>query len=455
MTVKSTPPFVSGGLPLIGHALEFRKDMFGLDQRGHAEHGDVFAMKMLNKNIAVITGAELNKQFYLQTDKSLNITDVYEFIKAAFGEVLFAAPHEEYMNQRTILQAIFSRSKMVDYLEAMKIEVQHWLDGLGDRGEIDISAEMLPLTQYVAGRAFIGPNFREELGGQFWEDYDAISRSIDPVTPQSWPLPKFRRRDQAKARMRATLKPLIAKRRENPEQYDDLITQLFEQPKKDGDFLNDDEIITLFMGLLFAGHETTAGQAAWAVIQLLQHPDYLALVQQEIDEHALYGEEISGRTMRNLRHIYWAIDETSRLRPSAPMQMRIVEEPLELGDYTIPAGWLIRVSAATTHYQEDVYENPYEYDPLRYSPERGEGKNSFNIVSFGGGIHKCTGMNFAQNEMALIITLLFQQFDIELVTQDTQILTGLGANRATETIIRYQRKTIADKQAQLTSAVAQ
>ncbi|MCB0036606.1 MAG: cytochrome P450 [Anaerolineales bacterium] len=454
MTVKTTPPFVSGGLPLIGHGLEFRRDLAGLDRRGHAEHGDVFAMKMLNKEMAVITGAEFNKLFYLETDKALNITDVYEFIKAAFGEVLFAAPHEEYMNQRTILQAIFSRSKMVDYLEAMKIEVQCWLDGLGDSGEIDISSEVLTLTQYVAGRAFIGPNFREELGDQFWQDYDAISRSIDPVTPQSWPLPKFRRRDQARARMRAVLKPLIEKRRQNPEAYDDLITQLFEQPKKDGAFLNDDEIITLFMGLLFAGHETTAGQAAWSVIQLLQHPDYLALVQQEIDEYAPYGQEMDGRMMRNLQHIYWAIDETTRLRPSAPLQMRIVQEPIELGEYTIPAGWLIRVSAATTHYQEDVYENPYDYDPLRYSPERGEGKNSFNIVSFGGGIHKCTGMNFAQNEMAVIIALMFQQFEVELVTEDPQILTGIGANRATETIIRYRRKTVADKQVELASAVA-
>lgn len=440
MTQKTIPNFVSGGLPVIGHTLEFRKDLKSLDRRGHAEHGDVFAMRLMNQNMAVVTGADLNKRFYLETDKALNISDVYHFLKASFGEVLFIAPHDEYMNQRPILQAIFSRAKMGDYLQAMQIEVQAWLDGLDDAGEIDISAETLSLAQSVAGRAFIGPDFAAELGADFWQDYEAISRSIDPVIPSHWPLPKFRRRDTAKERIQGRLKQLIAKRRENPEAYDDLITQLFEQPKKDGQFLTDEEITILFMGLIFAGHETTAGQAAWTIILLLQHPDYLRLVKEEVAAHTAVGQSLDGSVMRELQHVYWAIDETARLRPSAPMQLRIVEEPIEIGEHIVPAGWLLRVTAATSHYQEEVFKDPEEYDPHRFSPERGEGKNSFNLVSFGGGLHKCTGMNFANNEMAVITALLFQQFDVELVTPDPQVLVGVGANRATEAIIRYHRK---------------
>ncbi|GJM40384.1 MAG: cytochrome P450 [Ardenticatenaceae bacterium] len=440
MQTKTYPHFVSGGLPIIGHTLEFKNNLMRLDQRGHAEYGDLFAMKLMNKNMAVVTGADYNKKFYLETDKSLNITDVYSFLKASFGEVLFIAPHEEYLNQRSILQAIFSRTKMVDYLKAMEVEVQYWLDGLGDEGEIDISAETLNLTRAVAGRAFIGPNFREELDQSFWQDYDVIGRAIDPVLPANWPLPKFKRRDEAKDRIQKRLSELIARRRQNPEAHDDLITQLFEQPKKDGQFMTDVEITRLFMGLIFAGHETTAGQAAWTIILLLQHPDYLRLVQEEIGAQTEKGQPLDGRMMRGLEHIYWAIDETARLRPSAPMQLRIVEEPIEFGEHVIPSGWLLRVSSATSHYQKEVFDNPEQFDPKRFSRERGEGKNSFNIVSFGGGMHKCTGMNFAKNEMAVITTLLFQQFDVELVTPDPQVLTGLGANRATEAIIRYRRK---------------
>jgi sterol 14-demethylase len=278
------------------------------------------------------------------------------------------------------------------------------------------------------------------LGEGFWRDYDAISRSIDPILPATWPLPKFIRRDRAKERLNAALKPLIAKRRQYPEQYNDLITQVLAQPEKDGTSPTDDEIVRLFMGLLFAGHETTAGQAAWTVIQLLQHPDYLQRVQAEIDAVVAPGQAIDGGVLRNLEHVYWAIDETTRLKPSAAMQMRIVEQDLDLGDVVVPAGWLIKVSAATSHHNEAVFTDAERYDPLRFSPERNEGKNTFNIIGFGGGMHKCTGMNFAKNEMAVVTALLFQQFDVELITQDPQVVTGTGANHPSAAIIRYRRK---------------
>lgn len=447
-TTQPTPPFVSGAVPLLGHALEFRSEPAGLDRRGHAEHGNIFAIKLASKNVAVVTGAEYNKLFYTETDKSLNISDVYSFLKASFGEVLFIAPHDVYMNQRPILQAIFSREKMAQYVVAMQSEVQKWLDSLGEAGEVDISAAMLMLTQRVAGHAFIGPKYETELHDSFWSDYEAISRSLDMLLPSRLPLPKFIRRDRAKARIRRAMLELIQRRRQNPEQYDDLITHLFQHPLKDGTYMNDDDIITLFMGLLFAGHETTAGQAAWTVIQLLQHPDYLKLVQDEIDQHLPPGTEIDGRVLRALTHTYWAVEETSRLKPSAPLQIRLVEQPLEVGGYTIPAGWLMKVSAATSHHQPDQFADSYAYDPLRFSPERNEGKNSYNIVSFGGGLHKCTGMNFAKNEMAVITGLLLQQFDLELVTKDTRVITGMGANRPSPTIIRYRRKDTSPKQEQ-------
>ncbi|MEZ4831959.1 MAG: cytochrome P450 [Caldilineaceae bacterium] len=258
--------------------------------------------------------------------------------------------------------------------------------------------------------------------------------------PANWPLPKFIRRDRARERIIGALKPVIDRRRRNPEQYNDLITQVLAQPEKDGGAPSDEDIVRLFMGLLFAGHETTAGQAAWTVIQLLQNPDYLRLVQDEIGAVVAPGQAIDGGVLRNLEHVYWAIEETTRLKPSAPMQMRIVEEDLDLGDVVVPAGWLIKVSAATSHHNEAAFAENEQYDPLRFAPGRDEGKNTFNIIGFGGGIHKCTGMNFAKNEMAVVVALLFQQFDVELVTQDPRVVTGLGANHPSEAIVRYRRK---------------
>ncbi len=420
------------------------QDRNGLFKRGYAEHGDLFTMKLVSQNVVVITGAEYNKQFYTETDKLLNMQDGYGFLKEAIGEVLFTASKEDYYNQRPALQEVFKRERMVGYIQAMNIEIQRWLDSLGQSGEIDITQEMLRLTQAVAGRALIGPSYERELGADFWKEYEAISASLDPVLPPNLPLPKFRRRDQAKKKIHAVLKQLIDKRREHPEQYNDLISTLLTTPLKDGSIMPDDTIVTMFMGLIFAGHETTAGQAAWLIALLLQHPQYFDLVQAEIREQVPYGHNIDAGVLSRLEYIYWAIDETTRLRPSADTQLRTVEQPITLGGYEIPAGWRLMVSGETSHKESDVFGNPEQFDPLRYSPERAEGKNPFSIIGFGGGIHKCTGMNFAKNEMAIITSLFFQQFDAELLSNDIRVVMGNGANHPSEVRVRYQRKPLSE-----------
>ena len=49
-------------------------------------------------------------------------------------------------------------------------------------------------------------------------------------------------------------------------------------------------------------------------------------------------------------------------------------------------------------------------------------------------------MNFANNEMAIITALLFQQFELELLDRDTKPVYGVGAQHPAPTRIRYRRK---------------
>lgn len=436
----NTPPIVSGGLPVLGHALEMMRDRENLFKRGYREHGDVFAIKLGPRFAAVVSGAENNKIVYTQTDKSLNMQDAYQFLKTALGEVLFTASKEDYYNQRPVLQEVFRRERMAGYIQAMNIEIQRWIDGLGDKGEMDLSAEMLLLAQFVAGHALLGPQYEEELGAGFWNLYLDISRSLDPILPPNLPLPKFKRRDKAKVAINQILLGMIEKRRQHPEQYDDLISTLLQTPLKDGNLLDEQTIVSMFTGLLFAGHETTAGQAAWTVAQILQHPDYLELVQNELKLKIPTGTEMTQEVINQLDHIAWAIEETTRMRPSADLQMRTVEQPLDLGGFHLPLGWQVIVNAANSHFLPEVFKDPNDYDPLRWSPERGEGKNAFAMVGFGGGIHKCTGMNFAKNEMTIITARLLQTFDLALISQDIRVVQGAGANHPSEVKIRYVKK---------------
>ena len=433
------PGMVKGGLPLIGHLVAYITRQDELFRRGAKEVGDVFGLNLMGQKVAVLTGSESRETFFKETDRSLNMNQAYDFLAAIFGEVAFLAEHETYLNHRPILHALFSRQRMLAYVEEMVEVVHEWLDSLGDSGEIELTGEILDLVKEVAGRCFLGKEINDQLGENFWKAYDDLSKSLDPVFPPQWPLPKFIRRDRAKRYVVDVLTPLVKERRQQP--VDDPFQMLVEVRMKDGQLPSEEVIVQLLMALLFAGHETTAGQAAWTVIQLIQNPAYLQVVRKELSEVLGGGSDINQSVLREMKHLKMAVDETSRMRPSAEIIMRTVDEDLQVGEQQIPAGWMVQTAAAVDHFREEVFENPFQYDPARFSSERREDRREKHaILSFGGGLHTCAGMNFAYNEMMVIAALLFQAYDLEILSGEPVVKRGLGSSRPSKTRVRYAKR---------------
>jgi sterol 14alpha-demethylase len=434
-------PPVLPGAPLLGHILPFMRNRQQFIKEAYQELGAIFTIRLGPRPVVVMIGPEYQQYFFQETDKSLSIDKPYENLKALFGEVAFLASKEVYQEQRPILHSPFQREKMIKYQVIMQREVQKWLDSLGEAGEIDISAEMSRLVQNVAGHALMGEEFQNQVGRKFWEYYNTLGESLDMVMPHSWPTPKNLRREWAKRGMRRILKPIIEQRRLNPAAHDDFLQDFMETPAKSGRQATEEEIFGLLRALMFASHETTAGQAAWTVIEILRHPEYQSRLQAEVEAFFPAGAELDGGTLRKLEHIFWAVREVERLHPSADMLMRVAEEDLEICGYRIPKGSYLLVAPSVAHRLPGLFNDPESFDPLRFAPERAEDRrHRFALIGFGGGAHKCAGMNFANNEMMTITALLFQQFELQLLTPNPGISYGLGAVRPQPTRLAYRRK---------------
>jgi sterol 14-demethylase len=129
------------------------------------------------------------------------------------------------------------------------------------------------------------------------------------------------------------------------------------------------------------------------------------------------------------------------MRPSAETLIRAVKEDIEVGGYRVPKGWFIMTSTAASHFLPNVFAEPNKYNPLRFT-EGGEGKG-FNFIAFGGGLHKCTGVNFASTEMAIIMALLFREYDLELMTPYDQIgVKRTGSSKPGKATVRYQKRRV-------------
>jgi sterol 14alpha-demethylase len=427
-------------LPLLGNIIGFARDRHALLRKGRERFGPVFSFRLGPKSVAVLLGPEFHQTFFLETDKALSIEKPYENLAALFGKVAFLAPRDAYLEQRPILHAPFRPEKMQAYASIMQREIQKWIDGLGREGEMEITGEMGGLVQTVAGYTLMGPDFQERVGAEFWELYAVLGKALGILTPPHWPLPKNIRRDKAKRRMQELLRPIIAERRSNPHGHEDFLQDFVETRGKSGDPADDETIVSLIRALMFASHETTAGQSAWTLIELLRHPEYHSLARAESREHLSAGVPVDGTVMRRLIHSYWAVRETERMHPSADILLRLAEEDLDIGGYHIPKGWLVMVSPAVAHRLPEVFADPDRFDPMRFSPGRQEDRrHPFALIGFGGGTHKCAGMSFANNEMMLIASMAVGQLDMELLTPDPGTHYGLGAGRPEKTRIRYRR----------------
>ncbi len=435
-----TPPSLPG-LPVIGNLLEFQQDRFTLLRRGYETLGPIFTVHLGPKPVVVLVGPEYHDFFFRETDKILSMDKAYGFLSAMFEGAAFTAGPAEYDAQRHVILAPFAGKKMPGYVEIMVQEISAWLDSLDERGEFEIVSSFQRITQLVGAHALMGKAFRDELNDEFWNLYAELSGGIDPILPPHLPLPKFIKRDRAKARLSAIIEKVIAERRANPQAHQDFLQDFVDAKYKDGRRLPDELIVNIILGLVFAGHETTAGQGSWALILLLQHPDYLFKLRAELDEHFPPGTPFTHHVMRNLPHLDWALKETERLRPSADVIFRYNLEGYEIGDYYVPKDWLTMLAPRVSHVNREIFTQVDDYDPMRFSPERAEDKVAeHTLIGFGGGRHRCSGYNFAMNEMAAFVALTLQRLDLELLDKNPGINYGLGAPRPTPTRIAYRAR---------------
>ncbi|MGL5924352.1 cytochrome P450 [Chroococcidiopsis sp.] len=93
-------------------------------------------------------------------------------------------------------------------------------------------------------------------------------------------------------------------------------------------------------------------------------------------------------------------------------------------------GWDIYYQIPETHQDPQLYKNPEQFDPDRFSPERAEDKQKvFSHIPFGGGIRECLGKEFARLEMKIFAALLVRHYQWELLPHQNLERTILPFSR--------------------------
>jgi sterol 14-demethylase len=437
--MRRLPPFVSGARPVVGHAVEFLNHPVPLLERGRAEHGLSFSLRFGRQPAVVLLGEEGSRLVFAETDRRLSMRAAYPYFMRMFDpDFYFMADVEEYRRQREIVLPRFQSRQLAGYLQAMAQETVAFEQLLGDAGEFDLVSELGPLVMRIAALCFLGRDFGERLRADYFAEFRRFSGGIDPVLPGWLPIPRLVGSRRARDRLRRTLADLIHRRRTRPIDPPDFLQVLVESRYSDGQPVPDRVLVNLILLLTWAGHETTTGHLAWAVIDLLQHPDELARVLDE--QHDVLPEscQLDLKLIRRLARLDRALHETERLHPVVHMIVRISTEPIEYGDYLLPPRTRVLASPASSHRLPGLFEHPDDYRPDRYLNDPGALQK---LIGFGGGHHRCLGQHFAYLEMKVILTRLLRRYELQLLDPDPTPVTGPKAQwPASPCRVRYRTR---------------
>jgi sterol 14-demethylase len=398
-----------------GHLAEMRTDPVALFERVHAECGEIGRFRIADKEVIMVTGAEVNEQFFKAPDSTLDQAAAYPFMTPIFGKgVVFDASPEE--RQQMLKNQALRGDQMRGHATTIENEIKRMVAGWGDEGEVDLLDFFAELTIYNTAACLVGLPFREEIDHRFAEAYHGLERGTDAlayVDPYMEGVEAFEIRDRSRKTLVELVQGIIDRRKERgPVERDarDLLDVLISID------MSADYITGVFISMLFAGHHTSSGTSAWTLIELMRHPDVMAEVVEELDDLYADGSEISFQALRSIPKLESVIKETLRLHPPLIILMRQVVEEIELAGHTIPVGTIVASSPRVSNRLEEDFPDAQAFDPTRYQDPRQEDlQNRWTWIPFGAGKHRCVGNAFAMMQIKAIFSVLLQDFEFELV----------------------------------------
>ena len=103
------------------------------------------------------------------------------------------------------------------------------------------------------------------------------------------------------------------------------------------------------------------------------------------------------------------VTETLRLRPVISLVARRLTEPVQVGEWRLPAGVTVTPAIYLVHRRPDIYPDPESFLPERFLDTP---PGTYTWIPFGGGVRRCLGGAFAQFEMAVVLAEFVQRWDV-------------------------------------------
>lgn len=353
--------------------------------------------------------------YYPKSDITRNL------LEPAIGDSMFVAEGAHWRWQRRAAAPVFTHRNIANLAPLMSEATQETVNRLENcNGQADLFDEMVRTTfDVIASVTFSGSQAMDSN-----EVHKAIDQYIDQVArvsildmmnaPRWIPRPSRIFGPNALRKMKAIADEAVAHRKAHgAKDIPDLLDLLMdgEDPKTKRK-MNASEIRDNILTFIVAGHETTALTLSWAFYLCTFDTDVQDKLRAEAQE-VLQGRIATAADCEKLIYTKQVINETLRLYPAGAFLSRTASEDDELCGVQIRKNETVILPIYAIHRNALLWENPDQFDPERFAPDKKIERYSF--IPFADGPRICIGAQFAIIEAQIVLASLISRFKFKKI----------------------------------------
>jgi len=405
------------GWPLVGNTFTMLADPHGFAQKMIDKYGCVYKNRAFGGWQIALIGAEANELLLFNKEKIFSSEQGWgPVLDQLFPRGLMLMDFDHHRIDRRALSIAFKPEPMRHYSGALNRgiarEVAKW------EGPKEFYPAIKKLTLDLAADSFIGIPWGPEADRINVAFVDMVQASVAPIRK---PLPFTAMKKGVDGREYLVdyfTRETLRRRAEGGGQ--DMFSQFATATREDGSLLPVDEVVDHMNFLMMAAHDTITSSATSLIYYLAREPEWQEKLREEIfavtggpdgqgDPRPLDYDDLGKLDLTEM-----AFKESLRMIPPVPSMPRRALREFEFSGYRIPAGASVGINIYWTHHSEEYWDNPYTFDPMRFTPEQVKARHKYAWVPFGGGGHMCLGLHFAYMQVKILLAQLLQQYRIEV-----------------------------------------
>uniref|UniRef100_A0A3B4B7N2 unspecific monooxygenase n=1 Tax=Periophthalmus magnuspinnatus TaxID=409849 RepID=A0A3B4B7N2_9GOBI len=184
--------------------------------------------------------------------------------------------------------------------------------------------------------------------------------------------------------------------------------------------LSDHELLCQLVMFVVGGYDTSASALTFLAYNLAQNPHIMSRLQEEIDATFPNNAPVEYEALMQMEYLDCVFNENLRLYPSIARTDRVAKETVTIKGITIPKNMVVMVPFYALHRDPELWPEPEEFKPERFSKENKEKIHPYSYMPFGVGPRNCVGMRFAQAAVKLALVDVLRHYSF-CVCEETEI----------------------------------